>query len=454
MGIFSSLKKDQKEAVCLLQIGTFLEYFDLMLYVHMGVLLNELFFPTADPHTTALFAALAFCSTYVMRPLGALVFGFIGDHVGRKTTVIFTTLMMSFSCLLMAHLPPYSQIGITASWLVTICRMVQGMSSLGERVGAEIYLTEMIKPPLQYPLVSLLTVSAVIGSMVALVLASVATTSGLNWRMGFLFGAVIAFVGTIARKRLRETPDFVDMKRRKKNVIRKAEEEGLTRAADLFKRGHAIENERVQKKTVVAYFFTQSAWPVFFYFSFIFCGGILKNQFHYTPEQIIHHNLIISAVHFVSCLYVVFLSRKVFPLKIVRIRTLLFLPFLLLTPILLNEGNLIALFVAQVMAVSLAPASTPANAVFYVHFPVFRRFTYTSFIYALSRAFASVVTSFGLVYLTYFFGYWGLMMIMGPVTLGFAWGIRHFETLHRLKQGLSEESRILTMQQKNECSLV
>ncbi|OYZ36061.1 MAG: MFS transporter, partial [Alphaproteobacteria bacterium 16-39-46] len=80
MGILSSLNRTQKEAVGLLQVGTFLEYFDLMLYVHMAVLLNDLFFPKTDPKTAALLTAFAFCSTYLLRPFGALFFGYIGDH--------------------------------------------------------------------------------------------------------------------------------------------------------------------------------------------------------------------------------------------------------------------------------------------------------------------------------------------------------------------------------------
>ena len=133
--LFSSLRREQREAVGLLQIGTFLEYFDLMLYVHMAVLLNDLFFPKTDPHTASLIAAFAFCSTYVLRPFGALLFGWIGDNIGRKTTVIITTMMMAVSCLIMANLPTYSQIGISAAWIVTICRLIQGLSSMGEAVG-------------------------------------------------------------------------------------------------------------------------------------------------------------------------------------------------------------------------------------------------------------------------------------------------------------------------------
>lgn len=124
MGFFSTLNREQKEAAGLLQIGTFLEYFDLMLYVHMAVLLNELFFPKTDPFTASLLSALAFCSTYVLRPFGALFFGYIGDTFGRKTTVVFTTSMMAVSCIIIANLPTYAEVGILAAWAITLCRVL------------------------------------------------------------------------------------------------------------------------------------------------------------------------------------------------------------------------------------------------------------------------------------------------------------------------------------------
>ena len=100
-----NLTREQKEAVGLLSIGTFLEYFDLMLYVHMAVLLNELFFPKTDPDTASILSAFAFCSTFVFRPFGALIFGWLGDNISRKATVVLTTALMAFSCILMANLP-------------------------------------------------------------------------------------------------------------------------------------------------------------------------------------------------------------------------------------------------------------------------------------------------------------------------------------------------------------
>ena len=188
MNILSALRRDQKEAIGLLQVGTFLEYFDLMLYVHMAVLLNELFFPKTDPQTASIISAFAFCSTFVFRPFGALIFGYIGDHVGRKTTVIITTMMMSVSCVIMANLPTYAQIGITAAWLFTICRIVQGLSSMGEIIGCQIYITEITKPPVQYPAVGFIWVAADFGAVVALGIASLVTTTGLNWRVAFWIG--------------------------------------------------------------------------------------------------------------------------------------------------------------------------------------------------------------------------------------------------------------------------
>ena len=212
-----SLTGEQKEAVGLLSIGTFLEYFDLMLYVHMGVLLNELFFPKHDPHNAALLSAFAFCSTYLLRPFGALIFGWIGDNIGRKATVIITTFMMSFSCIVMANLPTYAQIGISAAWVVSICRIIQGMTSMGEITGAQLYLTEYLNPPVKYVGVAIMNLCAALGTFTALGIAFFATSYSMNWRLAFWFGAGVAFVGMIARTALRETPEFADAKKRLKN---------------------------------------------------------------------------------------------------------------------------------------------------------------------------------------------------------------------------------------------
>jgi MFS family permease len=176
---------EQKYTTGLLLIGTFLEYFDLMLYIHLAILLNDLFFPKTDPHAASLLIALTFCLTYIFRPVGALIFGYIGNNVGYKATIIITTFIMSISCITIANLPVYDQIGIVSTWIIIIYRILQGISSVGEIIGIELYMTEMTKPPIQYPVVALVSIFPLIGGMGSLGIASLSTSLGFSWRMAF-----------------------------------------------------------------------------------------------------------------------------------------------------------------------------------------------------------------------------------------------------------------------------
>ena len=430
--MWSSLRREQREAIGLLQVGTFLEYFDLMLYVHMAVLLNDLFFPKSDPHTTALLTAFAFCSTYVLRPFGALLFGYIGDHIGRKTTVVMTTMMMAVSCILMANLPTYSQIGITAAWIVTGCRIAQGLSSMGEVIGAEIYLTEITKVPARYLVVALLSISVALGPSFALGIASLVTSNGLNWRLAFWIGACIALVGAVARTRLRETPEFSDMKRRMKRTLKEAYDDGLGKHAELLKSTNPIWKEKVNKKMFVAYLLVQSGWPVFFYFTYMYCGNVLKTKFGYTSEQIIHQNFIVSLVQLSSMFLATMMCVWIYPLYIVKVRSYIISCIVLILPFVLEKvTSPTELFILQSSSIFFALTNSPAVPIFIVYFPVLKRFTCDSFIYASSRAIVYILTSFGLVYLTEYFGYFGLWFIMIPVCVGHIWGVQYFDNLER-----------------------
>lgn len=437
MSAISSLKSSQKEAIGLLQIGTFLEYFDLMLYVHMAVLLNELFFPKTDPHTAALLTAFAFCSTYVLRPFGALIFGYIGDHIGRKTTVIITTMMMSVSCIIMANLPTYAQIGITAAWLVTLCRIIQGISSMSEILGAHIYVTEMLKPPSQYVAVSFISVAGALGSVAALGIAALVTQTGLNWRLAFWIGAGIAVIGSIARTKLRETPEFVDAKKRR---LRKIEEKCISETAKLSEQlliKKRVQEEKINKKTILAYFLVYCGWPLSFYLSFMYFNPLLKKDYGYSSEDVIFHNFLLSLISLFITILLAILSAKINPLKILKMRGILLGIITLFLPLAITYSNShIQIFWIQALLLIAALAPVPADSIFIKHFPTLKRFTATSLLYALKSTFMYVLTSFSLVYLNYYFGEWGLWLIMIPVVLGFLWGIHHFEELENPKKKL------------------
>jgi MHS family proline/betaine transporter-like MFS transporter len=429
-----SLTKEQKEAIGLLSIGTFLEYFDLMLYVHMAVLLNELFFPKTDPYTASLLSAFAFCSTYLLRPFGALIFGWIGDNIGRKAVVIITTLMMAVSCAIMAIVPTYAEIGITASWVITFCRMMQGMSSMGEVVGAEIYLTESIKPPARYPAVALITIFCVLGGVFALGIVTLLNTMNLSWRLAFYFGAGIALVGFIARTALKETTDFADAQRRIKETLKHNAQN-----AD-FLNSNIIWQEQINKKTLISFLFMQCAWPITFYFAFIYCGNTLKNSFGFSASQIIEHNFVISLIQLSAFSIFALLSYKIHPLKILKARLWGFFVFVLICPYLFaNLRNASDLMIIQSIILVFSSTDIPAAPIIYIHFPIFKRFSYITMIYAISRLIMYTVGSFGMIYLVEKFDNWGFFIIMLPISLGLTFAISHFEELEWISETLHQK---------------
>lgn len=413
-----SLTSEQKAAIGLLSIGTFLEYFDLMLYVHMAVLLNELFFPKTDQFTASLLSAFAFCSSYILRPFAALIFGYIGDNIGRKATVVITTFLMSFSCIVMANLPTYSQIGITAAWIVTICRMIQGMSSMGEVVGAELYLTEMIKPPLRYSAVSSMTVAATVGVTAALGVSFFVTSFGINWRIAFWFGAAVALIGSIARTSLRETPEFIDAKKRINNMLK---------AVNLPLDKNIRFLQKISKRHLISYFLIECTGPLWFCISYIYCGTLLKTKFGFTPEEVISQNFIVGSVELLSAIFLMLLVIRIHPLKILAVRITIFALLALFIPIMLNSVTTpFELLMFQLFVAVIAPTGFPARALFFIRFPVLNRFTCTSLVFAISRAIMYIVSSFGLFFLTDKYGHSGVLILVVPIVIGYIYGIISF----------------------------
>ena len=166
------MTREQRTAVFLLSFGTFLESFDLLLYMHMSTFLNDLFFP----------------------------------H-----TITLTTFTMATACIIMVFVPEYKNIGITATIIVMIARMLQGFSSLGEVMGAQLYLIEILKVPYRCIASGIVVWFGRIGGFFALITASIVlSTDGINWRWAFGVGAFVAVIGVFARLRLRETPEFAD----------------------------------------------------------------------------------------------------------------------------------------------------------------------------------------------------------------------------------------------------
>ena len=136
-----SLKKEWKNVLAC-TVGSTLEWFDYTLYGTFATTLSKLFFPMEDASASRMWIYLIFAIGFFSRPLGGLVFGHIGDKLGRKSTLIASIITMSIPTFAIGLLPTFEQIGVLAPILLVIIRLVQGIAIGGEFTGSMVYLVE------------------------------------------------------------------------------------------------------------------------------------------------------------------------------------------------------------------------------------------------------------------------------------------------------------------------
>jgi MHS family proline/betaine transporter-like MFS transporter len=194
-------------------LSTVVEWYDFTLYLYFATVLSRVFFGGG---AQSLLAALAgFAISYAMRPLGALMFGIIGDKLGRRHTLLLSMALMTASMLLMALLPDYRSIGATAGYLLLLLRCLMAFSVGGEYTGVVAYLLEGAQKRHRGLVTSLASAASEIGALLAVGVS--ALTVGLlsresldawGWRIPFFVGAALAGSVWIARSAMQESPDF------------------------------------------------------------------------------------------------------------------------------------------------------------------------------------------------------------------------------------------------------
>ena len=192
----------------LLSIGTLLEWAEFTFYGYMGLLLSTLFFPESAPHVAMLKTYGIFAAGYLMRPLGAILFGHIGDRYGRKPALTISLLLMGIATFGIGCLPTYSQWGLNAPAILLGFRLLQGLAISGEYNGAGILVIE--KNPKNAPclLSSWISASAAAGMVLgglAAFLASHPLAPIWSWRVPFLIGGLSCLVSYFARQNLPES---------------------------------------------------------------------------------------------------------------------------------------------------------------------------------------------------------------------------------------------------------
>lgn len=192
-------------------VGNALEFYDFTLCGAFLAVLGKNFFPSDNEFAALMGGIFAFSAAFFTRPLGALLFGYVGDKYGRKNALTLSVLLMGFPTLIIGLLPGYQTIGIWAPCILVLCRLLQGLCTGGEYNGAAIFALEHMKT--KPGLISgLISASCVVGAVTATFVAFVVTHYIQNsqaWRIPFCFGALIAGVGYILRKKALETQDFL-----------------------------------------------------------------------------------------------------------------------------------------------------------------------------------------------------------------------------------------------------
>jgi len=213
--------KKQSEALVIgaSSVGTMFEWYDFFLYGSLVTYINQHFFTGVNETTGFILALATFAAGFIVRPFGALVFGRVGDIVGRKNTFLVTMIIMGAATFAVGLLPGSDQIGILAPILLVALRVLQGLAIGGEYGGAAIYVAEHAPPNRRGFYTSFIQITATIGLFISLLLIMVVRQmmtpeefAAWGWRIPFLVSIVLLFISVWIRLQLSESPVFQKMK--------------------------------------------------------------------------------------------------------------------------------------------------------------------------------------------------------------------------------------------------
>ena len=210
---------DEKRVIIASSAGTVFEWYDFYLYGSLAVIIGAKFFTQFDESTRNIFALLAFAAGFLVRPFGALVFGRLGDLVGRKYTFLITILIMGASTFLVGILPTADSIGLLAPVILIALRLLQGLALGGEYGGAATYVAEHAPQGRRGFYTSWIQTTATLGLFLSLLVILVVRSAvgedafaDWAWRIPFLISAVLLGISVWIRLQLAESPAFQRMK--------------------------------------------------------------------------------------------------------------------------------------------------------------------------------------------------------------------------------------------------
>jgi MHS family proline/betaine transporter-like MFS transporter len=202
-------------------IGNFVEWFDYASYGYFATVIAVAFFPEIAPQAALLATFAVFAISFVIRPVGGIVWGAIGDRIGRRTALSWSILIMSGATTLIALLPSYHQVGLLAPVLLLLVRMVQGFSASGEYAGATAFIAEYAPTHRRGLFTSIVPASTAAGLLAGSLMSAAlfallddAQMQAWGWRLPFLLAAPLGLIGLYIRLKLEDTPKFREMEAR------------------------------------------------------------------------------------------------------------------------------------------------------------------------------------------------------------------------------------------------
>jgi MHS family proline/betaine transporter-like MFS transporter len=325
-------------------IANAFEWYDYVLFAHFAPIIGEKFFPGATPSSSLLHAFFAFAIGYLMRPLGGIFFGVLGDRFGRKTALSASILCMSLPTALIGIIPTYNEIGYVATILMILVRMLQGLSMGGALTGSISFVIEHTGAKSRGFAGSVsmasICVGILFGSLISSLIQSILSAEQFNdwgWRIPFLLGIFIIFAGLYIKKYTTETPVF----------------QGIKEGGEILK--------SPLKKVISKYWFDMlisifinSTGSVIFYLQAMYLMSFLRINRGFTDGEVNNLANFCYIIMAIACLCSGYLSdiigrRKIFVVNLLVI--------ILVTPFLMNiieTSNFCFIIIAQVILSILA----------------------------------------------------------------------------------------------------
>ena len=388
-----SFTKKELKVIGALSTGTLLEYFDFFLYIHMAATLNKVFFDTTNEKSQFLLTSLAYLVPRVFRPIGAVILGLIGYRIGRVYTIYITLIIMAICSLGIFFLPSYAQIGFMASMLITTFRILQSVASMGEIVGAKLYLSEYLSGKKVALGLCFISLGCFWGGQLALHAIQMINFFGVNLRYLFLIGLAIFVVGFYSRANLRESIEFVQAKY--KNTKPK----------------------KLNKKLLVALFGMESIQTSGWFFCYVWLNNILSTKFNYSSADLINHNIFIGFGYLSTIIFYTIVSDKVYPLYISKIKNFALLCMYAISPWFLTNITE-AWHIVLYEIIFLTFISDPTfNSIVYRHLPTLKRSIVGTLSWSLPRCIVAFVISILPVYLEKYLGNYTYALVGGAFAL-------------------------------------